>query len=229
MASRRWTTVGKWRADDAFALQALQPLEGAYLPWSGFALRPSAVMTVINEMMFYEASSVVELGSGLSTVYAARFMRQCGPAGARIVSVDDNEEWLGRVHQYLERDGLTSFVELVYAPLIEWRPSDDEAGAEEGGAWAHPIPERWYDRDPIRRAVGDREVDFLLVDGPRAKRTIARYPALLELHDHLSADATVVLDDAARPGEVEIVDRWTERYGLKFVTDRTGLAVGRRA
>jgi hypothetical protein len=223
--AKRWISTGKWSVEDTFALQALEPLGGAYLPWTGFALRPAAVMTVINELMLNRAASVLELGSGLSTVIAARFMRQCGPEGARIVSVDDNTEWLERVREYLERDGLTDLVELVHAPLVDWAPPDGADGA--GGEF--PLPERWYDPAPIRAAVGEAQVDFLLVDGPRAKRTIARYPALPELSRHLAPTATVVLDDANRPGEVEIVARWTGAFGFSFTTDRTSLAVGRRA
>jgi len=221
--AKRWISTGKWSVEDAFALQALQPLGGAYLPWTGFALRPSAVMTLINELMLNRAGAMLELGSGLSTVVAARYMRQCGPEGARIVSVDDNPDWLERVQEYLDRDGLADLVELVHAPLAPWAPAD---GAESGGEF--PLPERWYDPVAIRRALDD-DVDFLLVDGPRAKRTIGRYPAMPELFGHLTPEATIVLDDATRPGEVEVIARWTESSGYRFVTDRTGLAVGRRA
>jgi hypothetical protein len=50
-----------------------------------------------------------------------------------------------------------------------------------------------------------------VLDGPPAWRPEperARYPALPVLAYWLTADATVVLDDLPRPGELAVPDRW---------------------
>ena len=67
----------------------------------------------------------------------------------------------------------------------------------------------------------DREIDLLLVDGPPGYgegMERSRYPALPALEPRLAPGAMVVLDDASRPGEREIIERWTElgwRFGVR--------------
>ncbi len=71
-----------------------------------------------------------------------------------------------------------------------------------------------------------------MVDGPPAYAAghgLARYPALPVLYDWLAPDATLVLDDAERPGEQEVLRRWERETGLDFDrrADRAGVAVAR--
>lgn len=75
-------------------------------------------------------------------------------------------------------------------------------------------------------ALGKDRVDFLLIDGPKGKGTISRYPALAELKDNLAERAVVILDDAEREPEEECLRRWEELTELSFETQKgTGLAV----
>jgi hypothetical protein len=56
---------------------------------------------------------------------------------------------------------------------------------------------------------GLSEIPMLVVDGPpRATGAAARYPAFPLLQSVLAQKATIVLDDADRPDEEEIVSRW---------------------
>jgi predicted O-methyltransferase YrrM len=230
----KWTSTGRWTTEDVAGLQALAALPGSYLPWTVFAMRPAALVAVLDEVACSAPRCIVELGSGLSTVYLARLLRQRGRSEPTVVSVDDAPAWLDQVRAQLARDGLDGLVELVYAPREPW--SGPDPGVRRSlvrrlrrAARPMALPDRWYARDPIRAAIGDRSVDFLLVDGPRGKRSISRYPALPELLGHLHKDATIVLDDAGRAGETEIIERWTRSTDFAFTTDRElGLAVGRR-
>ena len=57
----------------------------------------------------------------------------------------------------------------------------------------------------------------------------SRYPALPALEPRLAPGAIVVLDDATRPGEREILERWSElgwRFGAR---PGEGVATGTRA
>ena len=103
----------------------------------------------------------------------------------------------------------------------------------------HPRAERglrWYDEaalaDGLREALQGDPIDLLVVDGPPAHAVghgLARYPALPALEDRLAPGATVVLDDAERPGEQEVLRRWERETGLSFDSgaERGGVAVAR--
>jgi hypothetical protein len=72
----------------------------------------------------------------------------------------------------------------------------------------------------------------LLVDGPPAYAAghgPACYLALPVSCDWLAPGATVVLDDAERPGEREVLRRWEHETGLDFDrrAEQAGMAVAR--
>jgi hypothetical protein len=72
----------------------------------------------------------------------------------------------------------------------------------------------------------------LLVDGPPAFAPalgFSRYPALPALAERLVPDATVVLDDIDRRGELRILEAWERDCGFRFeVRPAERIAIGRR-
>jgi predicted O-methyltransferase YrrM len=204
-----------WDDADLHALEALRPLldAGGYLPWTEGALRPAALVTVCNEIVFADRREVVELGSGVSTVVLARLMRE---RGGRLRSLEHDPEWAGVVRSLLKGEGLTDVAQLIEAPL--------EPHAQSlGGA-------PWY---PDAAVGGLPEgIELLLVDGPPGYgegMERSRYPALPALDGKLAPGAMVVLDDAARPGEREILKRWEAQAWSFAARDPEGIAVGTRA
>jgi predicted O-methyltransferase YrrM len=189
---------------DLLAMHALSALSQSYLPWSHGAMRPSAVLTVLNDVMVNGRRRVVELGGGVSTFYLARMLRR---TGGRLVTVEHDEDWVGLLDKQLREEGLADVVTVIHAPLA---PSAHAWSGDSGG---------WYDEDRLAevRAAGD--IDLLLVDGPPAVPPAsrhARYPALPFFAEALAVDHTVVLDDIDRRGEQEIVRRWQAEHGLAF-------------
>ena len=84
------------------------------------------------------------------------------------------------------------------------------------------------DERPLER-LGE-PIDLLLVDGPPSGepgRERSRYPALPALEARLAPGAAVVLDDAGRPGERWVLERWEAAYGIRFERLSDGLAMGR--
>ena len=81
---------------------------------------------------------------------------------------------------------------------------------------------RWYDVSVLDGIEGT--VDLLIVDGPPHKlQRLARYPALPLLIDRLAADAVVLVDDANRRDEREMVRRWQSEFpGFKVTGSRIG-------
>jgi predicted O-methyltransferase YrrM len=204
-----------WEDADREALQVLRPLldAGGYLPWTEGALRPAALVAVCNEIALGERSEVVELGSGVSTVVLARLLRE---RGGRLTSLEHDPHWARFVDEQLEREELADVATLIQAPV------EPHEAALDGAAW--------YSESAV--AAIPSEIELLLVDGPPAGEGAerSRYPALPALASRLASSAVVVLDDAARPGEQDVLGRWQEAGDWRFgVHEAIGIAVGRRA
>jgi predicted O-methyltransferase YrrM len=205
-----------WGWADLHAWEVLRPLlEGAYLPWSEGAMSPAGLAAVANEIVLAGRRSVVELGSGVSTVVLARLARQLG---GEVVAVEHSPGWAGWVRGALERDGLEDVATVVEAPL---RP--------------HPLSLEgapWYDAEVLSDLLPAEGIELLLVDGPPGYgegMELSRHPALPALADRLADGALVILDDAGRPGERRIVDSWESQTGWSF--DRRAaerIAIGRQ-
>jgi hypothetical protein len=104
---------------------------------------------------------------------------------------------------------LTKYVEVVHAPLVDV----DVAGETF----------RWYD---LSKVEGLTDLDIVFVDGPPGTTgPLARYPALPLLRDRCAPGARFILDDAARPDERAIVQRWVREHGA-VAGDRTPGPVG---
>jgi predicted O-methyltransferase YrrM len=156
-------------------------------------------------------------------VLLARLLTGRPPVGGfRLVAVEHDARWAQWVSEQLDREGTGTDVVVVHAPL------GPHAQAEQGLSW--------YDEAALSggldTAFGADAVDLLLVDGPpayTAGNELARLPALAVLLDRLAPGATVVLDDAERPGEQEILRRWEGATGLVFDRrdEQAGVAVAR--
>lgn len=187
---------------------------GGYLPWTEGALSPAAVVEVANEIVFADRREIVELGAGVSTVLLGRLLAE---RGGRITTLEHDPGWASVAHGYITREELP--VRLVEAPLAPCELAIDGAP--------------WYSPQAVAELPGDG-IDLLLVDGPPGYgegMELSRYPALPALAGRLAPGAMVVLDDAERPGEHEILRRWGEAHPEWEFAPRgdTGIAVGVRA
>jgi predicted O-methyltransferase YrrM len=156
---------------------------------------------------------IAECGSGLSTIVIGRALRELGDG--HVHSLEQDPTWAQLVRMRLASEGLAGIATVIEAPLE-----------------AHPLAPpgaRWYASWALAE-LPEAGIDLLLVDGPIAGDTgpeRGRYPALPALAGRLAPGATVILDDAGRPGETWVVERWEAEHGLAF--ERRGeLAVARR-
>ena len=189
-------------AHDAKAMQALAALSGPFLPWTTFSMRPPAILAVVSDIAIHQRRTIVECGSGNSTIYAARLLAQRG-SERHITTIEHDAEWEKGTSSQLERDGLAVLMTVVHAPLVKG----------------------WYDRSAIPQIA---DIDLLVVDGPPAQSAdtrMARQPALAVFHPALTGDATVILDDARRRGERKVLQQWSSAFGPRFVTKRGGYAI----
>ncbi len=174
--------------------------------WSGHAITPETLKLVQHVVDSLEVGSVLELGSGISTLLLANDFRRRG--AGRILSFDDDRRWAEQTTAKLKREKLDGFAEVRVAPLV-----DVEAGGRRG---------KWYDLAALDKAS---RFDLIIVDGPPAWQgdSLARLPALYALRGHLSDRGMLMLDDAARPGERAIAQQWQRDFpDLHFRMVQTG-------
>jgi predicted O-methyltransferase YrrM len=188
---------------DTHALTALAPLAHRYVPWNAYALRPAALVAVLNDVVANRRTHVVECGGGVSTVFIARLLAE---RGGRLQTIEDDERWAAALAQQLAAEGLDQHAGVIHAPL------EPTAAGWPGEA------ARWYRTAELDAAITD-PIDLLLVDGPAAyarPTQHARYPAVPYFRRLLASDSTVVLDDVFRRGERDVLDRWEREFELQF-------------
>jgi predicted O-methyltransferase YrrM len=170
-----------------------------YLPYSAYSIGADALVDVLNVVNRSRPELVLEFGAGLSTLEIGRSLARQG--AGRLISVEHDSSWVAVVRARVEEAGLSDVVTVVHAPL-----KTVDIGGQSFS---------WYDVELVRSAVADRLIDVMLVDGPpRRTCDLARYPALPLLKDRLSPNATILLDDAERPEERDVLARWTREFGF---------------
>jgi predicted RNA methylase len=177
----------------------------------GWAASPDFLLTLVSLVEQHRPTTVLDLGSGSTTLWMASAMRTFGIEG-RIVAVDHDEKYAAHTRQALVAHGLEKFAEVRHASLTDLELA--------GETWP------WYDLSVFADV---RDADLLVVDGPPGVlRSQARYPALPVLADRLTARARVVVDDYRRDDETAMVARWREElpgWALRELPHEKGCAV----
>jgi hypothetical protein len=152
------------------------------VPW---ALGERAYSRILEHLRGIEAPTIVEFGSGASTVALARDIPD-----ATILSFDDDATYFARTRAQLPS---TARVNLVHCPLT-WQ--------RHGGApylsYAHcELPDG---------------VDAVLIDGPPHWTRRGREACLYQTIPSLKTGARIFLDDYKRAAEQRIVRNWLDAY-----------------
>lgn len=205
----RATGVDTWsmlRLAERFGGRVDLPAPGRAKGWAATA---ETLLALVDEISRRPPGvSVLECGSGTSTLWLAAAVRELG-AGA-VVAVEHSPHYADETRRALARAGLQDWATVVVAELA---PAAPDA--------VHRTP--WYDLDEGTVPAG---VDLLFVDGPPGGTgPRARYPAVPRLVDRLADGAVVVLDDTDRREEQEVVRAWVEESGGRLeVVGRTDRA-----
>jgi predicted O-methyltransferase YrrM len=196
------------------AAAAFSAMEVPYpLPLGGWALDYEAAAILAREVATGVPESVVELGSGASTLVIGLQLRRAGRG--HLYSLEHDPVYAERTRRHVRALDLEAVVSVLDAPLVPYT-----LGSE---AYA------WY-QVPDAVAALDR-VDLLLVDGPPQatdRHGTPRYPALPVLGAKLAQGSVVIVDDAGRDAEKRMLERWhSERTDLssEITATQHGLAV----
>ncbi|MBB5711486.1 class I SAM-dependent methyltransferase [Sphingomonas xinjiangensis] len=142
---------------------------------------------------------VVELGAGASSLVVARALQRNG--GGRLISCDQHAGFVQATRQWLRDNGVDA--DLRATPFRR-APS----------GW----PGIWYDHGNL-----PARIDLLIIDGPPWTIHPFVRGAAETLFDRLPVGGTVLLDDAARPGERVVAQRWRRRWpGIEFALVHAG-------
>jgi predicted O-methyltransferase YrrM len=203
-------------ARDARAATELSRLGLPYMPWTASALRPSAMVQLVNEVLINDRRTVVEFGSGLSTLYLAHVL---AGRGGQLISIEADPGWADIVRGQLAELGLSDTTRIIVAPL--GTSAHGQNGLD------------WYDEAAVCAALAGLTPDMVLVDGPPAfapGKALARYPALPMMLPRLARRCAVILDDCDRAGERQVLAAWRALPGFDFEVDLTdaGIAMLRR-
>jgi predicted O-methyltransferase YrrM len=192
-----------YRQTEAFIqLTTLLDFKAAIPPTRSWAASPDLLLTIAEIIKKNKPGLVVELGSGVSTLVVAK-------SGARkIVSIDNSDEWGSKTVALLKEHKVRG-VDLRIAPLQPYANGSE-----------------WYDVSVIKDL---KKIDVLIIDGPPgSKNPEARYPALQQFKDKLSAVAIVIIDDIHREGERKLAEDFAKalpNHVLTILDHEKGTAI----
>lgn len=143
------------------------------------------------EQAWLAEGPILECGSGLSTILLGVV---CNKTGNSLLTLEHMPQWARRVQRVLNAYHLGRVV-LHAVDLVQY---DTYA---------------WYDTSLLLTLP---KFGLVICDGPPGDTLGGRYGLLPVMGQHLQAKAVILLDDAQRPGEQEVLQRWASEFGLKF-------------
>jgi Methyltransferase domain len=139
---------------------------------------------------------ILECGSGLTTIVLSALVGEQKES----ISLEHLSEWCERVERVLSRHDLPN--RLRHMPLTH------RAGFD------------WYASDFLSR---DQRFGLVICDGPPGSTLGGRYGLLPVCRDHLAPDCVILLDDAERPEERDMLERWRREFGIAYRVESTPL------
>lgn len=174
------------------ALERKLDLSNALPAMRGWAGSPDFLLKTADEVLRRKPHTVMECSSGVSTIVVARCLQLNG--SGHVYSLENSPEFAKKTRTLLAEHSLAEWATVLDAPLV-----------------THSTQTPWYDENAIPKDLPP--IEMLIIDGPPAMTApLARYPALPQLYPRMSASCTVLLDDADRSDEVEILRRWQQNF-----------------
>ena len=201
------------QVDALFSIFSLIHIRHPLPTLRGWPVSPDFVKIMMSIIFEKKPSVVLELGSGVSTVVGAYCLEKNGHGA--LLSMDHDPGASQEGGRHLVRHGLDALARVVCCPLVEQEFSGEK--------------HLWYGIEKLTLPAG---IDILVVHGHSVTmQQVARYPALPFFMDRLSQGGVVLVDDAAGPGENEIVKRWMEEYPFfdqEYVDTEKGAVILRK-
>lgn len=173
-------------------LPTRQMLEELRAGWgnTGYAARPEYLRELM-ERAVSTPGPILECGSGVSTLLLGLL---AGRRGVETWTLEHLPQWHARVSGALRRNRIPHVHDCL-APLQDYGT---------GYSWYTP---------PVERMP--RAFQLVICDGPPGETPGGRYGLWPVLGERLGSGAVILLDDADRPGEEEVLRRWSTEARMR--------------
>jgi len=173
-------------------LQPRKPLP----PMRRWAISPDYGRILYEEIHRTQAKTIIEMSTGASTLISAYALEQLGRG--MVIALEEHQHFSQVSQDNIAFHELNDYAQVVHAPLSEITVSDETY-------W-------WYRTDALQNIS---EIDLISVDGPsqyNSDYNKVRFPAVPILIERLRVGGRVLVDDAYRSHEREMVADWLELY-----------------
>jgi predicted O-methyltransferase YrrM len=173
------------------AMQILKPyFPGDYIFESEFSLSFQIIQHIINDIIIYKPQTILEFGSGLSTIILNNFIEQ-NSLKIKLISIDDDLKWQESLKERCNSVDFFNFSLLYNHPF----------SFEGKGVW-YNIPENHF--------LYELKYDLVIVDAPKGSLSkMSRYGFIPFVQERLSENGVVYIDDTHRVDEQRIADLYS--------------------
>lgn len=217
--------LGKGLANSVKQLESFMSIQSFFSKgeffsdFHGWPISPDVGVFLLEKMRSKNYDLIIEFGSGTSAALFAKAAEilNGGKRSAiaktmktEIVTFEHNEKYHGQTQKMLQARNLSGYVNLVLAPLVDWKDDSGDYLYYDSKAILQELSEKY----------SERKIKILvLVDGPPGLTcTNARYPAVPVIFNMLSKHSIdIVLDDANRPEEKKLIELWESFWQKRSV------------
>lgn len=180
--------------------------EESFIPFSAWAISPSTILHVLNDIIINKRKNIIEFGAGASTFFIAKLIKTL-KCESTFYSIESDKNWACELERQLKIYNLEDYVTIIYAPLVKVSE-----------ALLFKDQKKWYDLEVLKNSLkSNTEFDLIIVDGPYGGSTpFARYSAVPFLIDNLGKNYSVFLDDINRTEERLIAVEWGQMLNCNF-------------
>ncbi len=162
-------------------------------PTRGWSASPDFLLLIARHVLEERPETILECGSGTSTVVIARALQLAG--AGHLYSLEHDSAFAEISRENLSRYDLTEWATVIDAPLRLWAPAVENI--------------QWYEVEQIP----DQIFDLLVIDGPPMPLgPLSRYPAGPVLFPVLKAEGHAFVDDAKSEQGKRIIQRWKNEF-----------------
>ena len=171
----------------------------------GWAGSPDFLNKIVETILKQKPHFVLEVSSGVSSVLIGLALKRNNSGKA--LSLENDFLFLEKTRKNMALNDLEDISIIMDCPLCDY--------LIDGETW------KWYE---TKELIITDKIDLLIIDGPpRSTQNLARYPAIPLLYKYFSDNVFILLDDAKRPDEIIIIDKWIqflEKESYKITIER---------
>ena len=162
----------------------------------GMAASPDFLKLIAENIIAAKPKIIVELGSGTSTLIAAKTLEKY--AEGKIYSIENDAFFADQSRKAISEESLSNIANVLHAELKPITINGESY--------------QWYDSEFITKI--EEKIDLLIVDGPpRILNKNARYPALPQLKSQFTKNTIIIMDDANRKDDAATAAIWEKELG----------------